>query len=372
MPSSRALLPLPADPGLLLAALEAALDGTGPAVLPLPADPAQVLAALRPDEALESPEIALVVPTSGSTGPPKGALLTAAALTASATATAARLGGPGQWLLAIPATHIGGVQVLVRSLLAGTRPVVLDKGPFTAASFVAASARLSGARRYVSLVPTQLQRLVGVPAAQEALRSYDAVLLGGAAAPAALLEAASAAGARIVATYGMSETAGGCVYDGRPLDGVVVSIDGGLVRLAGPVLCSGYRLRADLTAQAFSAGAFRTSDLGELLPDGTLRVLGRADDVIVTGGEKVPPTAVEEALLRHPSVVEVAVAGTPDPEWGERVVAFVVLRAPLTLAEARDHVADRLPRSWAPQGLREVLQIPLLDNGKINRAGLRW
>ena len=372
MPPLRALRPLPAEPGLLLEALGAALDGTGPAVLPLPTDPARVLAALRPDEPLESADIVLVVPTSGSTGPPKGALLTAAALTASATATAARLGGPGQWLLAIPTTHIGGVQVLVRSLLADTRPVVVDEGPFTAASFVAASARLAGARRYVSLVPTQLKRLVGVPAAEEALRSFDAVLLGGAAAPAALLDAAAAAGARIVATYGMSETAGGCVYDGRPLDGVEVLIDDGLVHLAGPVLCSGYRLRPDLTAQAFTAGTFRTSDLGELLPDGTLRVLGRADDVIVSGGEKVPPAAVEEALLRHPSVVEVAVAGTPDGEWGERVVAFVVLRAPLTLAEARDHVAGLLPRSWAPRGLRDVPQLPLLDSGKINRAGLRW
>lgn len=372
MRPSRSLRALPADPAELLPALASALDGTGPAVLPLPPEPARVLAALRPDEPLESAEVALVVPTSGSTGAPKGVLLTASALEASATATSDRLGGPGQWLLAIPPTHIGGVQVLVRSLLSGTQPVLQLQTPFTAESFVTASARLTGPRRYVSLVPTQLTRLVGDPAAEEALRSFDAVLLGGAAAPEPLLAAAAAAGAQVVTTYGMSETAGGCVYDGRPLDGVGVSLSDGLVRLSGPVLASGYRLRPDLTAQAFPDGCFLTSDLGVLLPDGTLQVVGRADDVIVSGGEKVPPAAVERALLRHPAVVEAAVAGVPDAEWGQRVVAFVVLRAPLDLASARDHVSGLLPRSWAPRALREVTRLPLLDTGKVDRAGLRW
>ncbi len=372
MRPSRSLRALPADPVELLPALAAALDGTGPAVLPLPPDPSRVLAALRPDEPLESSEIALVVPTSGSTGAPKGVLLTASALTASAVATSARLGGPGQWLLAIPPTHIGGVQVLVRSLLSDTQPVVVAEGPFTAESFAAASAQLTGPRRYVSLVPTQLRRLVGVPAAEDALRSFDAVLLGGAAAPTPLLDAAAGVGARVVTTYGMSETAGGCVYDGRPLDGVEVSLSAGLVRLGGPVVAAGYRLRPDLTAQAFSAGAFLTSDLGLMLPGGALKVLGRADDVIVSGGEKVPPAAVEEALLRHPAVVDAAVVGVPDDEWGHRVVAFVVLRAPLGLAAARDHVGGLLPRSWAPRALREVTQLPVLNSGKVDRAGLRW
>ena len=349
----------------LLPALAAALDG-GPAVVPEVAP--EVLAALRPDEPLEHDDVALVVPTSGSTGEPKGVLLSAGNLRSSALATADRLGGHGQWLLAIPPTHVGGLQVLVRSLLAGTTPVVLPPGPFEAAAFAEATARLTGARRYVSLVPTQLRRLL---ADAGAVRAYDAVLLGGAAAPAALLDRARAAGVRVVTTYGMSETSGGCVYDGVPLDGVRVRVDGGRVRLGGPVVARGYRLRPDLTAAAFDGDVFTTSDLGRL-DGGVLTVLGRADDVLVSGGENVAPLAVEAALESHPSVVEAAVTGVPDDEWGTRVVALVVLREPLTLGEARDHVAAVLPRSWAPRALREVDALPLLASGKLDRAALRW
>ena len=265
----------------LLPALAAALDG-GPAVVPQ-VEPA-VLATLQPDEPLEHDDVALVVPTSGSTGEPKGVLLTADNLRSSALATAQRLGGSGQWLLAIPPTRVGGLQVLVRSLLAGTTPVVLPPGPFGAAAFAEATARLTGPRRYVSLVPTQLRRLLPDPGA---LRAYDAVLLGGAAAAPSLLAQAREAGVRVVTTYGMSETSGGCVYDGVPLDGVRVSVEGGRVRLGGPV------------------------------------------------------------------------------------VALVVLRAPLTLADAREHVAATLPRAWAPRELREVEALPLLASGKLDRAALR-
>ena len=353
----------PAD---LLPALAAALDG-GPAVVPEVA--AEVLAALRPDEPLEHPDVALVVPTSGSTGEPKGVLLPAAALRASALATAERLGGHAQWLLALPPTHVAGLQVLVRSLLAGTTPVVLPAGPFEAGAFAAATAALTGPRRCVSLVPTQLRRLLE-GAGLDALRAYDAVLLGGAASPAPLLERAREAGVRVVTTYGMSETSGGCVYDGVPLDGVRVSVDGGRVRLGGPVVARGYRLRPDLTAAAFDGDVFTTSDLGRL--DGpVLTVLGRADDVVVSGGVNVAPLAVEAALERHPGVVEAAVTGVPDEEWGSRVVALVVLRAPLTLAQAREHVALTLPRAWAPRELREVETLPLLASGKLDRAALR-
>ena len=348
----------------LLPALAAALDG-GPAVLP--AVEAPVLAALRPEEPVEHPDVALVVPTSGSTGEPKGVLLTADNLRASARATADRIGGPGQWLLAIPPSHVGGLQVLVRSIVAGTKPVVLPPGPFEVGAFAEATARLTGPRRYVSLVPTQLRRLLADPTA---LRAYDAVLLGGAAAPGALLARAGEAGVRVVTTYGMSETSGGCVYDGVPLDGVRVSLTGGRVRLGGPVVARGYRLRPDLTAAAFDGDVFTTSDHGRL-DGGVLSVLGRADDVLVSGGENVPPLAVEAALEGHPSVVEAAVTGVPDDEWGSRVVALVVLRAPLTVADARQHVAATLPRSWAPRELREVEALPLLASGKLDRAALR-
>ena len=356
----RRLLAAPATLDLVAAAL----DGRGPALLPS-TDP-RVLAALRPDEPLESDEVAVVVPTSGSTGEPKGALLTAANLRASGVGTADRLGGHGQWLLALPTAHVGGLMVLVRSVLAGTERVELA-APTTVEAFEAATARLTGARRYVSLVPTQLRRLLGSPA----LLAYDAVLLGGAAAPVDLLDRARAAGVRVVTTYGMSETSGGCVYDGLPLPGVVVDAPDGRVRIAGPVVALGYRLRPDLTARAFADG-FRTDDLGEVGPDGRLVVHGRADDVVVTGGVKVAPGAVEAVLARHPAVAEVAVVGAPDAEWGARVVAVVVLRdgATLTLEDARGWVAAELPRAAAPRELRVVAALPLLASGKIDRMRL--
>jgi O-succinylbenzoic acid--CoA ligase len=257
--------------------------------------------------------------------------------------------------------------VLVRSVLAGSEPVELV-GPTTVEAFEAATARLTGPRCYVSLVPTQLRRLVGSPA----LLAYDAVLLGGAAAPADLLDRARAAGVRVVTTYGMSETSGGCVYDGVPLPGVTVDAPDGRVRIAGPVVALGYRLRPDLTGEAFADGAFSTDDLGEVGPDGRLVVHGRADDVVVTGGEKVAPAAVEAVLRRHPAVAEVAVAGVPDDEWGARVVAVVVLRAgaALTLEQARAHVVAELPRAAAPRELRVVEALPLLASGKIDRMRL--
>lgn len=378
----RALLALSAEgpdalPGLLTA-LTAALAGTGPALLPLPADPVQaarIVAALRPDEPLEDDAVAVVVPTSGSTGEPKGALLSAAALTASAEAAGEALGGPGRWVLAIPPTHIGGLGVCVRALLAGSPPIPLAAGSFTAETFAGATALLpSGGRRFTSLVPAQLRRLVAAgEAGLAAAASYDAVLLGGAAAPATLLAAARGAGVRVVTTYGMSETSGGCVYDGVALPGVTVDLVDGQVLLGGRTLAGGYRLRPDLAAAAFVGRWFRTGDLGRWAADGRLEVLGRADDVVVTGGEKVAPAAVEAALSGHPAVAEVVVVGVPDAEWGERVVAAVVLRAgaSLTLAQAREHVAARVSRVAAPRELRVVAALPLLPSGKPDRAAVR-
>ena len=367
---ARALRPVQAVPGPELArALQAALDGSGPALLPLPMDPAaaaRITAALRPDEPLEDEEIALVVPTSGSTGQPKGVLLTAACLRASADAAAERLGGPASWLLALPVTHIGGLQVLLRALLAGAPPVV-------DADVVRGTAALPPGRRCTSLVPTQLRRLLAAgPESQDALASYDAVLLGGAAAPPALLAKARAAGVRVVTTYGMSETSGGCVYDGVPLPGVQVALADGRITLSGPVVARGYRLRPDLTAASFAGCSYRTEDLGRL-EDGRLQVLGRVDDLIVTGGEKVAPAAVEAALAEHPAVADVAVVGVPDPEWGARVVAVVVLRpgAALTLEQAREHVGARVSRVAAPRALEVVAALPLLAAGKPDRAALR-
>jgi len=364
----------------LTAALAAALDGSGPAVLPVEAPDAHGPGHAR-DAAGEVPDdVALLVRTSGSTGAPREVMLTAAALRASGAATEARLAGPGRWLLPLPPAHVAGLQVLVRSILAGTEPAVLA-GPFRADAFAVAAARLAGdddAPRYTSLVPTQVHRLLDSGPGREALASFDAVLLGGAAAPPGLLDAARSAGARVVTTYGMSETCGGCVYDGVPLDGVTVDLDpaDGRVRIAGPVLAAGYRGRPDLDAELFEVQDgtrwLCTSDLGRWHDDGRLEVLGRADDVLVTGGVKVPPAAVERALAGLPGVGEVLVVGVPDPEWGQALVAVVVPApgAPAPdLADLREAAAAALGGPAAPRHLVTLAALPLRGPGKPDRRG---
>jgi len=376
---TRALRAEPAGPGdvdALTGALRAALDRQGPAVLPVApgAGPVRALSAERvPDD------VALVVATSGSTGAPRGVMLSAAALRASAAATDARLGGPAQWLLALPAHHVAGVQVVVRSLLAGTRPVVLraTDGGFRPDGFAAGTAALTGERRYVSLVPTQLHRLLDHDAGRAALLTYDAVLLGGAATPPALLERARSASARVVTTYGMSETCGGCVYDGSALDGVRVRLGAdGTVLLAGPVLARGYLGRPDLDRATFTRDEgvrwLRTNDLGRL-EGGLLTVVGRADDVLVTGGVKVAPAGVERVVAGLDGVGEVCVVGVPDPEWGQAVVAVVVPRggaAPPTVAQVRSAVAATLGAPAAPRHVVAVDRLPLRGPGKVDRRGV--
>jgi O-succinylbenzoic acid--CoA ligase len=259
---------------------------------------------------------------------------------------------------------VAGIQVLVRSIIAGTGPAV--RGRLAAGTIAAAGCA------YVSLVPTQLRRLLDAGADLTALR---AILLGGAAIPAGLLDAARTAGATVFATYGMSETCGGCVYDGVPLDGVSAEIgSGGRIRIAGPVLFSGYRLRPDLTARARDGRWFVTSDLGALSASGRLLVRGRADDVIVTGGEKVVADEVAAVVGTCPGVREVVVVGRPDPEWGEIVTAIVVPADPAVppaLAAIRAHVRARLPAHMAPRALALVARIPLLPVGKPDLERLR-
>ena len=266
----RPLRDVPARPDLLLPALAAALSGTGPAVAP---------GLARTTSGDVGGDVVAVVQTSGSTGEPRSVLLSATALRASARATHDRLGGAGHWLLALPPDHVAGLQVLVRSILAGTVPTVLAPGPFRAATFIATVAAMpTDGPRYTSLVPTQLVRLLDHAGATDALRSFDGVLLGGAAAAPDLLTRARAAGVAVVTTYGMTETCGGCVYDGRPLDGVSARLDGdGRILLAGPVLADGYLGRPDLGAEAFvqvdGVRHLRTSDQAPR-SDGSLVVLG--------------------------------------------------------------------------------------------------
>ncbi|HJX44158.1 MAG TPA: AMP-binding protein, partial [Geodermatophilus sp.] len=324
MPRQLTVLPAPEAPDdvlhTVLPAVRAALDGAAPLAV-LPAGPAAGAAreVLAPDEPLED-GADLVVVTSGSTGAARGVLLPASALRASATATLERLGGPGTWLLALPVSAVAGLQVLVRSALAGTVPTVLAPGE----PLADAVARLPAGRRYTALVPTQLRRRLD--AEPDALRALDAVLVGGAAADPALLARAREAGVAVVTTYGMTETSGGCVYDGVPLDGVRVRVDDGGIAVSGPVLALGYRRDPEGTAAAFAGGEFRTRDAGTVDAHGRLTVTGRLDDVVVTGGVNVAPQAVEGALRAHPDVDDAVVFGRPDDEWGQRVVAAVVPR----------------------------------------------
>ncbi|WP_194861934.1 o-succinylbenzoate--CoA ligase, partial [Dietzia sp. SYD-A1] len=362
MPATRELrvLPVPGGPAVaeLFPEFEQLLDDRGPALLPVPSDdPVRtrlLSGAMRPGDPVDD-RTALVVSTSGSTGTPKGAMLSAAALAASASATDAFLGGPGRWLLALPAHHIAGLQVILRSLRAGLEPVVMDVtegfDPASLPDAVAACrvgvntgapGRGAPPRAYTSLVPGQLAKVLddGPPEAVTALASLDAVLLGGAAAAPELLARAAAAGIRVVRTYGMSETAGGCVYDGEPLPGVTVEIeddDSGRVWLSGPQLALGYRNAPAHPAFA-RAGWFRTDDAGRVGEDGRLRILGRLDEALSVGGLTLLPQAVEDSLRQHAAVVDVVVVGIPDARLGTRPVAAVTLRTAATPDELRSHV----------------------------------
>jgi o-succinylbenzoate---CoA ligase len=391
------LLPPAAGAGRLLDALAAALDGTGPAILPLdPSLPQARVADLlhaftpatvetqdaeirwRPDDSrpgapgpgADLPDgTAVVIATSGSTGEPKGVQLSAGALLASARASLDRIGAsPGtRWLCPLPTSHIAGLGILVRSIVSGTTPVVVD--------------RLDPAWRdlaafgcgYVSLVPAQLRRMLDAGAG---LSAFRAILLGGAAIPSGLLAGARAAGARVVTTYGMSETCGGCVYNGQPLDGVQLRTSAdGRIQIRGPVLFSGYRNRPDLTGSAMDEeGWFTTSDLGKVSETGRLSVHGRADDMINTGGHKVSPAEVATILEACPAVREALVFGEPDSQFGERVTAAVVparLADPPHLEELRTAVRAKLPAYAAPRALLVVPAMPLLPSGKPDLAKLR-
>jgi len=384
-------LPVPAGEAVLglLPELARALRGEGDALLPHAADAAPT-AALRPGTPLadgeDDPEdpTAVVVSTSGSTGTAKGALLSAGALRASAAATARRLRPAGatgteQWVLALPAQHVAGLQVLLRSVRAGTEPVVVDlRGGFSPAAFTAAAGACTGTHRLVSLVPTQLVRLLDAgdgPTA--ALAGFSAVLVGAAATPPALLARARAAGVAVRTTYGSSETCGGCVYDGVPLDGVEAGLDGDRLTLAGDVVARGYRGRPGDPAFGVAADGrrrFATDDAAVLGPGELVRVTGRLDDLITTGGLKVAPALVEAALAEHPGVAEVVVVGVGDAQWGERVVACVVPppgRPAPALAELRALVGERVAPSAAPRQLVVLDALPLRGPGKPDRRRLR-
>lgn len=333
---------------------------------------------LRVGEEIDD-NIALVMSTSGTTGAPKGAMLTPAALIAGASASHDRLGGPGTWLLALPSYHIAGMQVLVRSVLAGTVPVELDiSSGFDAGELPAAVAQLGGGRRYASLVAPQLAKALTDRRAMHALAELDAVLLGGGPAPKSVLEGAAAADITVVRSYGSSETAGGCVYDGAPLDHVLIRLDhsagsaAGRVHIGGPTLATGYRNPPEPDPFA-EPGWFRTDDLGVLDNSGRLRVLGRVDDAIQTGGLTVLPELLEAALIQHPAVAECGVFGVEDERLGQRVAAAMVLTpgaAAPSLDEIKAFVAQSLAPNAAPREIHVVDALPRVGIGKLDRAAL--
>ena len=310
----------------------------------------------------------LVVETSGSTGVPKRVLLSRRAVLASVAATRSRLGGSGCWVLAVPPSYVAGVQVICRSLVAGHDPALVEDHGSVAAAVGAACSSAPDA--FLSLVPTQLHRLLDEPPAVAALRRLHTILIGGGPVDSELRRRAADEGLRVVATYGSAETAGGCVYDGYPLDGVALGIAGdGRIRISGPTLFDGYDGDPGLTAEVLVDGWFLTSDRGRLDDDGRLHVLGRVDDVVVSGGVNVPLPAVAGRLRAHPDLAAAEVVGVPDEEWGQRVVAFVV--GAISVEAARDWVAAEHPRAWAPRQVVVVEALPLLDNGKVDRMALR-
>ena len=364
------------DPRDVLRALRHAVLGAGPAVA-LGGDG-------LPDEVPAGTGV--VITTSGSTGVPKSVALGRNALIASAFATSARI-GEGAWLLAVPATYVAGAQVLVRALVNGREPAILA-GPFRPEPFAAAALGMASHENgeriptYTSLVPAQLQRLLDAadddPEVRRALRSFERILIGGQSLPVSLRERAAAVGARIVRTYGSTETSGGCVYDGVPLDGVTLSIVDGEVRISGPTLADGYLGDPGRTAEVFPTDAsgtrwYRTGDGGELA-DGVLRITGRLDNVIVSGGVMPSVDKIEAAVRGIPGLESAVVIPTDDPRWGQGsvvVAAALGLDERETLERVRAEVAAAIGPVARPARVVLVDRLPLLASGKPDRAALR-
>ena len=321
----------------------------------------------------------LIVETSGSSGKPKRVTLSREALLASANAAQIRLGGPGQWLLALPINFVAGANVLIRSLVADTQPVLMNTGvPFTAEAFARSASLMTGGRRYTSLVPTQLARISAAisdpfsPSGQNdfllaQLRKFDAILVGGQAPQDEVIERLTDLGVKIIVTYGMTETCGGCVYDGVPLDGVKIDLVGSRIEISGKVLATEI---ADDSGVHKIGDRFITSDLGEFDETGALRILGRIDRVIVSGGLKISLDRVEELARAVPGVAELAATAIADKEWGQRV-GIVYLGSP----EVADEIALALANDLGPAGkpIRVVRTdgVPKLPSGKHDLQAIK-
>jgi O-succinylbenzoic acid--CoA ligase len=322
---------------------------------------------LQPTQPVTETDAAAVVATSGSTGAPKGVVLSRGAIRASIEATHDRLGGIGDWILALPPHYVAGLMVLARAYLTGTRVVRVHSD----LSDLPKVARGLAEPRYISLVPAQLDRALERPDVSEALASLSSVLVGGGPTDPALVERAAARGVRVVTTYGMSETCGGCVYDGRPLPGVDVELDDDdRIMIRSRSLFSGYRLRPDLTAAALVGGGFRTQDRGRWQA-GQLIVLGRTDDIVITGGHKVDLEEVERCAQRWAAdrQARAVVLGIPDAVWGTVIIAASDSPGPLEDMQAA--VCQSLPVYAVPRELIHLDPLPWLASGKPDRVAIR-
>jgi O-succinylbenzoic acid--CoA ligase len=324
----------------------------------------------------EYDDVALIVETSGSTAAPKRVALSISALLAAAEASARRLGGSGQWLLALPTNFVAGAMVLVRSVLADTQPVLLNTAVgFTPEGFTNYARLMTGAHRFTSLVPAQLVRLANAvdehPTVLHALKSFDAILVGGQASDDRTLRQLRLHGVNLVTTYGSTETAGGVVYDGLPLEGVNLRIRNDLIEISSPTLASGCLSGGDASAFAVDGNQrwYRTTDLGAL-KEGRLQVFGRADRVFISGGVKTSLDEIEAVAAAIGGVVEVAAVAVRDAEWGERA-AVIYLGSPEVADELAGRVLARLGPAATPIRVVRVDEIPRLSNGKPDYLGIK-
>lgn len=321
-----------------------------------------------------SDPIGAIVRTSGSTGVPDLVALSRSAMTRSAEATHAALGGQGQWVAALPFQHIAGLMTLVRAAVAQLPPVIAYRaGPFDVEEFSCATreAQKAEAPLYTALVTRQLATLMATVEGVNALRKYRGVLLGGGMIPERLLKDATRAGIRVVTTYGMTETSGGCVYNGTPLDGTKVKIGkNDVILLSGPTLMCGYLgKQTDWHVDETGRKWFQTSDRGRFDEGGRLHITGRTDDIINSGGKKVDTSQVREALLQCEGVQDAFVLGLPDNQWGQVVSALIVpSMRPLPIKQIRSHMRDTLGKHCVPRIIAEVDALPTSSLGKVSRT----
>ena len=329
--------------------------------------------------------IQLIVPTSGSSGEPKAAMLSAANVTAAVRAARGRipLGPEDLWLACLPLFHIGGLSILLRCLEAGAA-VLLHEGFDPAAVWRNIN---SAGVTHLSLVPAMLQQLLKRAAGRSPPRSLRTVLVGGTALDPGLALRAREAGWPLCVSYGMSEAgsqvatlcgAGAGIEPGRvgaPLAGFELCIAAedsqgvGRILLRGPALMAGYAAPGLEPGRGLVDGWLESGDLGRLDADGGLIVLGRADDILISGGEKIHPNRVEPVLRRCPGVAAAALSARDDPVWGDRLVAVYVGDTEPQRLEA--YCRERLSGAALPREYTRLQELPLGASGKLDRRELR-